>query len=235
MSYLPVTDAGLKDWAQNFQQRAAAEPDPTAVGLTAEEVTEYTSVYEAYAIAYQAAVEPATRGVATILAKNEARAALIALSRKLAMAVTNHPGVTNQQRSAFGLTLRDEQRTPVPPPSTSPDIDFVSVVGRRVTVRLHDASVPGRRKPAGVVGATIFSYIGEVAPTDPAVWKFEGNTTRTVFSIDFPGTAPAGAKVWITAFWRNRKDQSGPGAPPVSTNLAYGGQADDAGGLKIAA
>lgn len=226
MAYLPTSDNGLLDWALNFATLIVASP--TTYGLEAEQAGGYQAQAQFFESALQAAIEPSTRTPVTVQAKNDAKTQLVELSRGLAMIVTNHPGVTNEQRVALGLTVRDREPSPVPPPSGSPDIDVLLVTGRTVTVRLHDASTPGRRKPANVAGAAVFSFVGETAPADPAVWTFQGNTTRTRFDVSFPADVPAGAKVWITAFWFNRRMQSGPGTPPVSTNLQYGGMAQAA-------
>ena len=119
--------------------------------------------------------------------------------------------------------MRASGTTPIPVPSSAPDIDIVSVSGRSVKIRLHDAASPTRRgKPPLVSGAAVFSFVGATAPTDPAQWKFEGNMTRTVVNVVFPGTVAAGAQVWITAFWYNPRAQQGPGTPAVGTNLAGG-------------
>ena len=107
-------------------------------------------------------------------------------------------------------------------PDTSPNIDILSVVGWTVELRLHNGDSTKRAKPAGVKGATVFSYVGEQPPTSVDDWKFEGNITKTETTINFPSTLAPGTKVWTTAFWFNTTSQSGPAAPPVSTNLQGG-------------
>lgn len=89
--------------------------------------------------------------------------------------------------------------------------------------RLHEAGNPARRgKPAGVAAAGIFSYVGNSAPSDPSLYKFEGNVSRTVVDITFPATVAAGAQVWICAMWLNAKMQSGAGCQAVGATLAGG-------------
>ncbi len=235
MSYLPATDGGLNDWASNFQQKTSAVADPTTIGLTAGEVSAYSSVFEVYTFAYAAAIDPATRGEATILAKNEAKKTLVALSRQLAMAVTNHAGITNSQRQAFGLTVRSDGRTPVPPPSTSPALDIESVQGWTVNIRLHNTEVSGRSKPLGVTGAFVYTYVGETAPTDITAWHMEGTTSRTISKVVFPGSLEPGTKVWITAAWVNPTLQTGPACTPRSTQINFGGLSGGNSSLQLAA
>lgn len=224
MSYLPNTDSGLRDWAKNFSDKAAALLDPTAVGLTAAQVIEYAAAYADYDIKYIAAVEPNTRGGATILAKNQSKEALIVLSRELAMYVANASGTTDLQRYEFGLTIPDTEPTPTPVPTTPPNLSIQLVTGRVVTIRLRDAENPDSRgKPEGVIGAAVLSYVGEAIPSDLGDWKFEGNTTRAVnVNVAFPPSVAAGSQVWITAFWFNTRGESGLAASPVTTNVSDG-------------
>ena len=112
--YLPSTDAGLLNWSANFKTQLDALTDPTIVGLTSAQASEYANTQNAYDTAYTAATDPSTRGKATVFAKNEAKKALVAISREFGMAMTRHPGVTDQQRLDFGLTVRDNEPTPVP-------------------------------------------------------------------------------------------------------------------------
>jgi hypothetical protein len=130
--------------------------------------------------------------------------------------------VTDAQKLALGLSVRNAP-SPIPPPAVAPGLDVLSVSGFTVDIKLHDASVSGKRgKPPGVSGASVFTHVGETAPADLGAWQFEGNTGQTKLSVPFPNTLAAGAKVWITAFWFNPRKQSGPMCAPVSTNLPGG-------------
>jgi hypothetical protein len=222
VSFLPVREAELVTWSTNFNTKINATP--TAYGLTAPQGTAYTTLHTAFVNAYNAANSDSTNSRSATVTKNTAKAALIANARLLAGIVQKYPGTTNTMRSDLGLTVRDTQPTPIPPPSTAPDIDIVSVSGNTVKLRLHDVNgSPSKRgKPAGVSGAAVFSFVGAAAPTDEGAWSFEGNASRTVVDVTFPpGTAP-GAKVWFTAFWFNQRKQSGPASAPVGTNIPGG-------------
>lgn len=221
-SYLPRTDSGLDDWAQNFATQITSTMDPTTIGLTLDEASAYAALQADYTAKLLASVEPATRGPATVLAKNLAKKALIASSRKLAMAATNHVGTTDVQRQALGLTIKDVDPTPVPVPEFAPQLDMVSVQGRRVTLRLRNSVNGERRKPTGVQGATLVSYVGESLPESIRDWSFEANTTRTDVELVFEDSVPMGTKVWVAAFWYNRRGESGPACSPVSLHLGFG-------------
>ncbi len=82
-------------------------------------------------------------------------------------------------------------------------------------------------KPAGVKGASLFSFVADQAPSDLSAWSFAGDTTENVHDIVVPPQTAAGAKVWLTAFWFNNRMESAPEASPSSTHVP--------GGLSIAA
>jgi hypothetical protein len=224
INFLPPKEADLLAWSLNFATRIAATPIVYAV--SAAQAAAYGTLHDTFAAALQAATEPGTRTKPSIQAKNDAKTALLDGpngARSLARIIQAAPAVTNEQKALLGLTVRDSEPTPVPPPEFPPDIAILSVLNRTVKVRLRDIENPDRRgKPDGVKGATVFYSVGDDAPSDPAEWSFAFNTTRTVFDVDFPQTVAAGAKVWLTAFWYNTKAQSSPPASYVSTRFSDG-------------
>lgn len=218
--FIPTKDAELLAWSANFSAMITA--DPTEYGLTAPQATAYAALHAAFAAALETATEPSTRTRGTVAAKDDARAPLKAMARELARIANAYPPITNQQRIDLGLNPRDAEPTPINPPTVSPVLEVVSAVGRTLKIRLREANSDRRGKPAGVDGATLFSFVGAEPPADIALWKFEGSTTRTSFDVEFPPTVAAGSQVWLTAFWFNPRSQSGPACAPVTAFLAGG-------------
>jgi hypothetical protein len=219
--YIPASAAELVPFSFNFKELIVAQP--TLYGLTAAQATAYATAHDDFAEAFQAATDPGTRTPAAILVKDQSMKALKEMLRLLARQVQGTPTVTDEQKLLLGLTVRKAEPTPINPPTDSPRLDVVSTVARTVKVRLHDAANPTHRgRPGGVAGAAVFSYVGASAPTDPKEWKFEGNTAKTTFDVEFPDTVASGATVWLTAMWFNAKMQSGPGCSAVSANLPGG-------------
>ncbi len=220
-NYLPSREADLAAWSTNFNAKIVASPE--TYGLNALLAAGYTPLHTAYLAAYQAAQDNDTRTPSLIVTKRDAKAALTAKARELAMIVQAYPGTTDTMRSDLGLTVPDVEPTPVPPPSVAPGMDIVSVAGRTVRIRLHDpGSQSSRSKPAGVKGASIYTYVGASAPSDIESWKYEGSTTKLVIDVEFPPTIEPGATVWFTAYWTNGKFESGPPCQPLSTNVPGG-------------
>lgn len=218
--FLPSSDAALLAWSLNFNTLITATP--TAFGLTAGLATAYGALHTAYATAL-AAADPAIRSKPAVATKDSARGALKNNARLLAKIVEGTASVTNAQKLSLGLTVR-AQPSPIPVPADAPALDIVSVSGRTVSIRLHDADNASKRgKPPGVDGAAVFSFVGATAPDDPSAYKFEGNTTRTTFDVVFPNTVAAGTQVWLTAMWFNERKQSGPACTPVGATVQFGG------------
>jgi hypothetical protein len=218
-SFLPVTDAGLLAWAQNFY--AVANPIATSLGLTTTQLTAFNTLVTTYSTSL-AACDPGVRNKAAVFTKNQAKANLAHSCRLLAKIVEGQASVTDAQKTTLGLNVRATP-TPIPPPAYPPQVDVLSVSGRTVSIRLHNSTVAGTRgKPPYVKGASVFSHVGATAPTDPNAYKFEGNTTRTRVDVTFPDSVAPGATVWITAFWFNERTQSGPAATPVQAVIQYG-------------
>lgn len=197
-NFLPKREAELVTWSTNFKTKITATP--TAYGLSAPQATAYGGLHDAFVAAYQTANNPDTRSPSSIIAKDMARDVLANNARLLARIVQATPIVTAQQKSDLGLSVRDTQPSPIPPPADAPAIVIESAAGNTVRIRLIDKENPARRgKPAGVDGASVFSFVGAAAPAEEADWTFEGNTTRTGVGIVFPATVAPGAKVWFTA------------------------------------
>lgn len=219
--WIPSKEAELITLSSDFS--TAINSDPTAYGLDLTIAGDFATLNTAWVNAYNAAVNPTTRGPLTIQLKNDAKEAMLAQLRALGMQIQNRVATTNEQRITLGLTVPDPDPSPVPIPDTKPGIEIVRVSARTVTLRLKDVGNPDRRgKPDGVIGATILSYIGTSPPAqeDIAAWKFEQNIGRIIdVDVTFPPDVESGSTVWFTSFWFNTRKDSGPATDPISTQI----------------
>ncbi|MBB6428980.1 hypothetical protein [Algisphaera agarilytica] len=218
--YLPARESELVTWTQGFA--SLIEANPTTYGLTADQATGYGALRAVFITAYDTANEQTTRSPANIEAKNTLKRQLIAETRKLVRIIQASPAINNDKRAALGITVPDTDPTPVPPPEDAPQLDIVSVEGRTVKLRLRNAATGKRKKPEGVATATVLSYVGEDIPADIRDWSFEGNDTRLDTEVEFGDEFTPATKVWLTAFWSNRRGESGPACAPISTHLGFG-------------
>ena len=210
-------DADVVAGSGNFAALISASA-PT-YGLLPAQATAFGVLNSALQSAYTDAVSPPTRGPVSIQAKNQALHNMRVSAINLAKIAYSTPSVSDTQLVELGLLPRPS-RSPVPPPATAPGIDILSVSGNTVKLRLHQAGESTKRgKPAGVDGASVFSFIGAAPPDTEAEWTFEGVAGKTTIDITFPaGTAP-GAQVWFTEFWFNDRKQNGPAAIAVGTKI----------------
>ena len=215
----PNTDGGLLAWSANFSDLISA--DPAAYGLSASQAADYQAGHGAFAAAL-AAADPAIRSMTTTAVKNETRDSLKNAGRLLANLVYGTAGVTDAQKFTLGLTVRKAKTRAIAAPTEAPALGVVMASAWTVKIKLRRLGATAG-KPAGVTGASLFSYVGATPPTDLAAWKFEMNTGRNGVELQFPSALPPGTRVWLIAFWFNARHQSGPVCPPVSANLPGGG------------
>ncbi|HEY7116316.1 MAG TPA: hypothetical protein VH475_07010 [Tepidisphaeraceae bacterium] len=231
--FLPNADAALLAWSANFSARLSESG--ASYGISPEEAADYAAKHAAYADAFEAAANPGTRSRSDTVRKNEARAALRGAAGNLASIIKGQPTVTDAGRILLGLVPRPAGRAAlIGRPAAAPFLAVLAVSGRSVRLRLSDADSARTGKPAGVLGAMLFSYTAPAAagppaptveglpPADLQAWRFEGHTTRTTIELAFPSDLAPGSQVWLTARWLSPRLQSGPIATPVSTHLGGG-------------
>jgi hypothetical protein len=191
-------------------------------GLTSQIVADYDALAGNFSGKLRIARTPATRTPVAIEEKDIAKAALRSATLNIARIITATPTVTNAQLRALELTQRST-RSPKPVPSVAPMVEVVSVSGRLVTLRIHDAASSTKRgKPAGAMGANIYTYVGSDAPNNPAEYVYKGQATRSTTQVLFPDTVPSGATVWFAACWYNARGEVSQACAPVSVNLPGG-------------
>ena len=222
---IPLKDALLVQWAANADAKLTATP--AVWGYTAPQAVAFHAAAQGYIDAYNAmmqAREDGTRSESLTAIKDTNRLALLDLARPLYAAVQASKTISDADKILLGVHVRDTTPTPEPIPAFAPLASIVAVDGNTVTLRLRDAQSPdSKRRPIGTLGSSVFSYVGEEAPTDPAAYKFEGNTGKTRVDVAFAPTVTPGTTVWLTAFWFNGSKQSGPACNPISAVVNYGG------------
>jgi len=215
---MPAKQADQVEWSRTFV--AVVSPVSDEYGLTKAEMGGFEVINAALQTAWSNNADPATRSRTTVSAKNTALKAMKAKATDLVRRIQGTATVTDTMKVMAGVTVYKTTRTPSSVPRTSP---FISAKpnGRSVLIELQkDRSKRG--KPAGVQGATIFTHVGPTAPQSMDDWKFMASSTTTTVEIPF-GPSATGDTVWITAFWKNTRDESGPATPPISINLPAGG------------
>lgn len=219
--FLPSREAQLVTWTTNFASLLVA--NNVLYGVPLGEANAYKTLSDDFIAAYNVAQNNQTRSPANIIAKNQKKALMIESARALSRQIQGTQSVTAQMKSDLGLNPRTNVPTPIPAPSEMPEIDILSVTGRVVKARLHGETIDHRRKPDGCTAAYIWTFVGETPADDLSSWAFWGQSTKTMFQVDFDSSVEPGSKVWLAAAWINAKGQLGPVCDPVSTYTQFGG------------
>jgi hypothetical protein len=222
--WLPTKDALLLSFVTAMSAKITAAPVP--LGLTASDATILSGLLTSYSSALATASNPSTRTKTAVMNKNVAKAQLVADVRSVAKRVQANPAVTAGQKTDLGLPVHSNTPTPVPTPSTVPELGFgpVTMGTGIVTIKITDADVTNKRaKPAGVQGAEIYSFVAATdatpVPTDLEDWRFEGLATRSAFDIGYR-PEDAGKTATIVARWYNAKGDVGPTCSPIAGKIA---------------
>lgn len=218
MSYIPTKDADLINWGANFTNLITA--DPTLYGLVAADALTLQTNFDEFDAAYTLAVNPATRTIVTVAAKDEEKAGFLSLARAYAAIIRANSGVTDENKAALGLTIPDPTPTPIPPPSTYPLIAVPLQGAGTLYLTVADQATPTlKKKPFGAVGALLFTKVYTTTPPDFEDVPLFGIMTKSDNIITAPVAWVAGTKVRMWPQWFNRKGELGPVGPAINVTI----------------
>ena len=152
--YLPARDGDFDSWQVNFMTYASAHT--AALGLTPADITPLTAIQTSWTADLAANTAAQNAAHAAREGKDQTRAGFEDAIRTLVRRLQASPTVTDEQRRALGITVKDETRTmtTAKAAATRP-VTVVDTSERlRHTIRFYDEATPNRRaKPDGVMGA----------------------------------------------------------------------------------
>jgi hypothetical protein len=205
--YIPRSDGAFLEWSKTLVTYVSAHL--TEFNIQQAALAPIQTELTAYETAFEAAQNP-NRGKVDVLRKDEARDALKSSIRAFVKAyLAFNPAVTDADKESMGLPLRDNTRTPAPPPSTIPETELDSSVIRQITVHFKDNGSDKRGKPAHVHGIELRWSLLETAPTSVE------DLTKSAFDTASPYTfvfdeAERGKTLYICPRWENGKGDKGP-------------------------
>lgn len=218
--FLPEPEDELLDWSAAFVSTISSNPEE--FGIDGAMAAQYSALHASFQSWMTMLNEPRNRCTPNVRAKNESKKALVADARRLVRIMQASPVMTNVKRATLQITLPRDGATETHVPPLPPVLTIRDNQPRRVRLQLHKME-PGRGwKPEDVIGAMIFSFVGDKPSLDMRDWSFERHTTRKRVEITFPKSVVPGAKVWFTACWLNTRLEPGPYAGVVSTHALEG-------------
>jgi hypothetical protein len=206
--YLPPRDADLTLWVLNFTTLLTATP--TDFGLVAGDAVICAGPISAFRAALQLATDPSTRTKSTVAAKDAAKVTMLDVVRPYCIQIKNNGGVTDYNKIAIGVGVRDLQPTPVAVPNTQPLLSIVSATPQQQEVRYCDALTPdSRAKPFGVTALLLFCSVGAVPPVEPEASRFRALVTKQPYFQPFE-VGDVGKTAFYYGRWVTRTGLLGP-------------------------
>ena len=205
-SYIPAKDSLFAVWLLNFATVLAAAP--ATFGLTAPDAVAVTNAQTAFQSAYDDAVNPATRTSATIAAKDNARAAALAIVRPFAVQISLDANVSDANKVSIGVTVRSMTPTPIPAPTVAPVIELLSAGPLTQQLQIRPLGASNKAKPAGAISIEVARSVGTVAATDPAQLSIVGQYGKTPLLQSFAADEQ-GKLVTYAARYRTRSGPAG--------------------------
>lgn len=215
-SYLPLRIAPYDTWALNFATLLTA--DPALYGLSAGDAAAVQAAYNDFAAKYAISSSLATRTSVTINDTQTSRNALSATIRAYVRLILANAGVTDGNKTALGLTIRDTHPTRIPAPGTAPVLGLIGATPGVLTLTFRDtgSSLKSRSRPAGVLMLELHMFLGTTTPATPEATPYFEDITRSPFAIDIPG-ADVGKDAFLYGRWKNAKGQVGPWSALLTT------------------
>jgi hypothetical protein len=204
--YIPPKDAELVAWSANFTARVAE--NAPVWEIPPHEINDLQIASDAFATLHAKADSPAKNTV-IVAEKNAARNELVTKIRALVNFRLKNPVITDAQRIAIGLHVRDTTPTTIDVPKTRPELNLDVVDFRRLKVLFHDMNSDSKAKPYGTNGAVIAYAVLDAPPADQSVLTRSALATRTPHVLEFT-EEERGKTVYVAICWQNEKGQKGP-------------------------
>ena len=204
--YIPQKDSELVAWSANFTAGVVANAG--IWGIPQDEVYALQTADASFATLHAQADSPLKNSV-IVAEKNAARDVLVAKIRELAGFWLKNPIITNAQRIALGLHVRDITPSNIPAPKSRPELDIDVLDFRRLKVIFRDMGSKSKAKPYGVNGAVIVYAILDTPPTDVSALSHSVLATRTPHILKFV-EEERGKTVYVAICWQNEKGEKGP-------------------------
>ncbi len=215
--YLPGPDADYQAWVTNFVTYANA--NLAALGLVAADMTPITTNQTIFNTNFAAHITAKAAAKSAQEAKTDARSGLTASIRPLVRRLQASSVVNDAEKAALGITVSIDP-APIGPPTTAP-ICSISC-GQRLQHTLHfaDEMTPTRKaKPAGVLGAEIWHFVGNAPPTTEDQLRFVAVDTNAPFVLNYP-SADGGKTAYYWLRWVNPTGERGPWGEQSQATIA---------------
>ena len=217
--YIPRSDGAFDAWQANFE--AYVYQHYGELGLSSDVRAQVRDARLTWDSAYGDHATAQRAAAAARQAKDDRRGDYDRLIRDVARRIQAQASVTDAQRAALAITVRDTEPTPSPAPRTRPVVTVDFSKRLRHTLRYVDSATPTRRaRPRGVIGAEVWVQVAAAGepPRDPSDLKFLLLSTRTPAVTEFTG--PDGGKTaHYMLRWLSTRGETGPWSETASATV----------------
>jgi hypothetical protein len=211
--YLPQKDSELVAWGDNFVSQLSAHYTEWEIPST--DVTELQADLDHFTSLHDQADSPAKNEI-IVTEKNAARKLFKDKVRGLVNFRLRNPVITDAQRVAMGLHVRDTTPSKIPAPTTRPELDIDVLDVRRLQLRFHDMGKQTNARPYGVNGAVAAYAVRDTPPTSINDLTRTALATHTPFTLEFT-EEERGKTVYVALCWQNERGERGPWSEIEST------------------
>ncbi len=215
--YIPGPDADFQAWVANFVTYASA--NMAALGLVPADLTPISSAQTTFNADFADHFAARAAAQAAKQAKDQARAALTANIRPLVRRLQASTQVTDAEKAALGITVRDAEPSPIGPPTTAPLVSIECGNRLQHTLRFVDSATPTRKaKPPGTLGVEIWNHVGDAPPTE-ADLRFVAVDTSAPFVLNY-NSADGGRTAYYWLRWVSPTGERGPWSEQAQATIA---------------
>jgi hypothetical protein len=207
VDYIPKAMAEFTLWADRFANYFFA--NAVKWGVSISDATDFKNEWDDTKALIEKSKDPAQKTPIVIGKRNDAVKTFKAKARDFVNHELRSRAVTDDDRIALGLRIRDTNPTPIGTPTSMPTFILDLSIPRHIRLRYHDQDSHSEAKPYGVSGAVVGWGILNSPPADQEDLPRTLFATRSPFTIDFR-EADRGKTLYIALCWQNEKGQRGP-------------------------
>lgn len=192
-----------------------------SLNLDEADVTPLETALAAFETAFNANVAAQAQAESAVQDKETKRKAWEILDRAFNGRMQSDLGVTNEDRAAMLLNVKDDTLTTAALVETHPVGQADTSQKLRHIISWRDSATPtSKAKPNGVWGCEIYYKTGGDAPVDYKECEPAGIDRTTPYLLEFEG-ADAGKTVWYLLRWIMNSGEKGAWSPHFSATVTH--------------
>jgi hypothetical protein len=181
-TYLPEKEGELALWSERFLEQII--DNAAQWEIPHNEVNNLEKIVEEYNKYFKIIDSPLKTKI-DVVKKNVAKIEMSRQIRAMTSFRLRNPVITDDQRIALGLRIKNRKRKPIPQPDKAPLIYLQITNGRQLSVEFRDPETNKRAKPYGISGILILFQVRNTLPTEPEDLEHNVLATRTPHKLTF--------------------------------------------------